>query len=162
METIALVAPYISAVSTAVSAIGAITQGQYKQTEYNAQAEMTRLQASRDALEYNRKAVAALDKSLETSAAINARSGSALLDPFSGSMGNLTMYAFGEGYKDYTTAKRGADITLGMGEFQAKLYEQAGDQARKQGIYNAIGKFGETAMTIGSIGSVPDTGGLKV
>ena len=62
------------------------------------------------------------------------------------------MYAFGEGYKDYTTAKRGADITLGMGEFQANLYEQAGKESRKQGIYNAVGKFGDTAMQIAAIG----------
>ena len=35
METVALIAPYVSIASTAVSAVGSLMQSSYKQTEYN-------------------------------------------------------------------------------------------------------------------------------
>lgn len=152
METITAIAPFFAVGSSIISAVGSIRQGQATQDNYNAQADQQQVQANERSLEYQRRANRSLDESITNMARINARSGSANLDPFSGSIGRLSSYALDQGYADYNTYNRSSDITQASGQYQAGILRQAGKTARRTGIYEAIGTFGNTAMGFADIG----------
>lgn len=152
METITAIAPFFAVGSSIISAVGSIRQGQATQDNYNAQADQQQVQANERSLEYQRRANRSLDESITNMARINARSGSAKLDPYSGSIGRLSSYALDQGYADYNTYNRSSDITTASGQYQAGILRQAGKTARRTGIYEAVGTFGNTAMGFADIG----------
>lgn len=151
-ETIALIAPYFAVGSSIISAVGSFRQGQASQDNYNAQAQQAEVQARERSLEYQRRANKSLDESIVNMARINARAGSANLDPYSGSIGRLSSYALDQGYADYNTYNRSSDITTASGQYQAGILRQAGKTARRTGIYEAVGTLGNTAMQFADIG----------
>jgi len=151
-ETIALIAPYIAGASSIISAVGSFRQGQASQDNYNAQAQQAQVQARERSLEYQRRANKSLDESIVNMARINARAGSANLDPFSGSIGRLSSFALDQGYADYNTYNRSSDITTASGQYQAGILRQAGQTAKRTGIYEAVGTLGNTAMQFASVG----------
>ena len=150
---------YVAIVGSVMSAYGQYKQGQYMKEYYRQQAQMAEIEATAQSLQYEQKAVDSLDKTLRTMSAINARAGSANLDPFSGSIGNLTSYALSAGYKDYTTAEKSSRTALSMGAYQAGIHREAGKQAYQQGIYSAMGTLGQGAMQYKALAPSKKPGG---
>ena len=154
---------YVAVAATVVSAIGQVRAGQAQQEMYNAQARQAELEAKQKSLEYEQKAVNVLDQTLRSVASINAYSGAANLDPFSGSINNLSQYALSSGYKDLVTLSRGNEINKDMASFQSGIYKQAGKVAAQAGMFNAIGTLGMGAMSYSSIApSNPGTGATNM
>lgn len=151
---------YVAAAGTIVTAYGQYQAGKFQRDMYNEQARQAEMEAKQRAIEYEQKALNVLNATLRSVASVNASAASANLDPFSGSIANLTSYALSSGYKDFTTLSRGSQITEDMGSYQAGIYTAAGKMAYKTGVYNAIGTLTNAAMQSGSIGpSNPGGGG---
>jgi hypothetical protein len=150
---------YVAAAGTAIAAYGQYQAGKFQRDMYNQQAQQAEMEAKQRAIEYEQKALNVLDDTLRSVASINAAAGSANLDPFSGSIANLTSYALSSGYKDFTTLTRGSEITQDMGSYQAGIYRASGKMAYQTGVYNAIGTLAMGAAQSGSTGPSNPGGG---
>ena len=143
---------YVAMAGIAVSAYGQYQSGKFQRDMYNEQAKQAEMQAKQKSIEYEQQAVNVLNDTLRSVASINASAGSANLDPFSGSIANLTTYALASGYSDFTTLSRSQQINQDMGSYQAGIYRASGKMAYQTGIYNAIGTLSMGAMQSQSIG----------
>tara|TARA_R100001015_G_C4633816_1_gene199280 strand:+ start:1483 stop:2046 length:564 start_codon:yes stop_codon:yes gene_type:complete len=151
---------YVAAAAVVVGAFGQYQAGKAQQDMYNAQAQQAELEAKQRALQYEQKAVNTLDATLRSVASINAYSGAANLDPFSGSVNNLANYALSSGFKDLNTLNRGMEIDSNMASYQSGIYRTAGNVAAQAGMFNAIGTLGMGAMQYQAIApSGPGPGG---
>lgn len=147
---------YVAVAGAVVTGYGQYQAGKFQRDMYNRQADEAEMQAKQRSLEYEQKAVNTLDETLRSVASINAYAGSANIDPFSGSVANLTTYALASGYKDFNTLQRGQQINKAMGSYQAGIYRASGKMAYQTGVFQAVG----TAMgSAGQINSIGPSGG---
>jgi len=71
-----------------------------------------------------------------------------LIDPFSGSPDIVRAANETVAGREYGRLLADADAALRGGQFQAQLYEQAGQTAYQQGIFSAVGKLGMAAAQV--------------
>lgn len=145
-----------SGLFTGLSALGSVVSGIQGYTMAQAQADQARLRAEAQAIQYRQQGVAALDRTLSTAATIAARAGAGSVDPFSGSAGALTTYAYGKGFGEFTFAQESAEMARLQGSMQAGLYEMSGEQ----GLIAGIGKGFSTAF--GGVTRAGEIGGRPV
>jgi hypothetical protein len=137
----------LGGLGSVVSGVTSIFGGMQQQSMYQMQAQQAQMQAKQsqlkffsDELKYRQQGVAVLDRTLATAATIAARAGAGSIDPFSGSAGALTTYAYGKGFGEFNFAQESAEMTrlqgeiaLAGGAIQAGLYQMSGDQAAMAG-----------------------------
>jgi len=146
-------------ISTVVSAASSMSAANQQKGMYAQQAQLAQSQSRSEALRvrqselgYRQKGVEVLKRQRETLATINARTLGAL-DPFSGSVGNLSDQAYADGARDFQMNLDNAlitheniAITQKHGEMQASIYGQAGKSAMYKGYSQAAGSVGTLAM----------------
>jgi len=137
----------VAAAATALSAYSSYQQGQQQQAQYNLQAKMSTAEGERRQLQYLQRANDLARRLKTTNATLVARSAAGNIDPFSGSTdivraANET--AFG---RDYSVALADADAALRNGTIQAQIYETAGKQAARRGMFEAASKLGMAAVS---------------
>lgn len=145
----------LGAVGSIASGVMGIAGGMRQQAMYDLQAQQATMQAKQsqlkyfsDELKYRQQGVATLDRTLSTAATIAARAGAGSIDPFSGSAGALTTYAYGKGFGEFNFAQESAemarlqgDIALAGGAIQAAIYSASGDQALMAGYAKGVGNI---------------------
>jgi hypothetical protein len=123
----------LGALGTAFSGASSIAAGQQQKAMYDLQAQQAQLKARGDEIKYRQQGVAALDRTLSTAATIAARAGAGSIDPFSGSAGALTTYAFGKGFGEFNLAQESATLAGLQGDMQSAIYTMSGEQAEMAG-----------------------------
>lgn len=128
----------LGALGTVASGVASFASGQQQQAVADIQARQAQLRAKGDEIRYRQQGVAALDRTLSTAATIAARAGAGSIDPFSGSAGALTTFAFGKGFGEFNLAQESAALTGLQGGLQADLYRMTGEQAAMAGTVKGI------------------------
>lgn len=150
----------IGALGSVVSGVSSMMAGQQQQAMYDLQAKQAQLRARADEIKYRQQGVMALDRTLSTAATIAARAGAGSIDPFSGSAGALTTYAFGKGFGEFNLAQESAALAGYQGDVQSALYGMSGEQAATagyaKGFSNVFSGLYE-ASKIGGPGGTPKT-----
>lgn len=126
-------------IGTVVSAVGQISAANAQAQSYQLAATQAMIEGNARALEYRRQGNQVLRKVLETNATINARGAAGGIDPFSGSAGALSAYAFAEGEDEFTLATENAQMSILGGQANAASYRSAAASARQMGLINAAG-----------------------
>ena len=156
----------LGAVSSIASGVMGIAGGIRQQGMYELQAQQATMQAKQsqlkyfsDELKYRQQGVMTLDRTLSTAATIAARAGAGSIDPFSGSAGGLTTYAYGKGFGEFNFAQESAEmaslqgeIALAGGAIQAGIYQMSGDQALMAGYAKGAGSIFSGLYAAGQIG----------
>ena len=145
-------------VGTALSVVSSVQQlqaGRQQARAYQAQAKQEELKGRRDALAYRQQGVEVLKKIRENTSTVTARAAAGGLNPYSGSPQSLKNYAAKEGIGEFYLAQENAELALVIGDVNAQQARMAASQARRQGIYGAIGTLGTAAATVGSLGGPP-------
>jgi hypothetical protein len=137
----------VAATMAVVSAAGSIQQGRAQKEMYELQASQTRLKASRDALQYERAATDAYKKLLMTNANAAARGFAGGVQGFSGSAKLIQQVNEKNAGRDIETLEENKKSTLSFGEMQARMLQEAGDQAVTGSYFDAIGKLGMAAYS---------------
>ena len=145
--------------TTAVSAYGSIREGQDKKKYYDQQAAMTRIQTERAAIRYELQANQILQRTNAANAAVIARGFAGGVNAFEGSARLIQAVNNTRGGKEFAFALSGADDQRRNGLIQASLYESAGKTAERTGYFNAAAKIGMAAVSAGSLGGAPSSGG---
>ena len=147
----------IGLLGSAVSAVGQYSAGQAAAEANRLQATNAIIESNRQAMEYKRQGNQVLARTAETDAMIKARAGAGGIDPFSGSAGALSDYAFLKGGDEYTYAVENAQSAVLAGQANAASYRAAAASASRSGLINAIGTVTSAAMTAGRLGSFTTT-----
>jgi len=137
---------------SAVSAVQQIRAGRQQAAALRAQGVQERLKARQAAIKHRQEGVAVLENIVKTNATVTARAASGNVNPFTGTPMMLKQYAAKEGFDEFGLAQDNAELALVVGEMNEAQYGMAATQARRQGVFNAVGTLGTTAMTMGSIG----------
>jgi hypothetical protein len=151
----------IGALGTVASGVASFAGGQQQQAMYDLQAKQAQLRARSDEIKYRQQGVAALDRTLSTVATINARAGAGSIDPFSGSAGALTTFAFGKGFGEFNLAQESAALSGLQGGVQADLYRMSGEQAAMAGTVKGITSAFSGLTEFSKIGGPPSKSLLK-
>lgn len=154
MSTLQIVGAGLSA----LSAVQQIQAGRQQAAALRAQGVQERLKARSAAIRHRQEGVAVLENIVKTNSAVVARAASGNTNPFTGTPMMLQQYARKEGFNEFGLAQDNAELALVVGEINEEQYGMAATQARRQGVFNAVGTLATTAMTVGSIGG-PGTGG---
>lgn len=170
----------LGALGTVVSGVSSIMAGQQQQAMYGLQAQQYQMQSAQamtqarglalkaksDEIKYMQQGVMVLDRTLSTAATIRARAGAGSLDPFSGSAGALTTYAFGKGFGEFNLAQESAELTreaqqmaMLTGEMnaaafgaQAAISGMLGEQAAMAGMIKGAGNIFSGLYSASQIG----------
>ncbi len=145
--TLSQVMTGIGLLGSAVSAVGQYSQGQAMAAANKLQATNAIIEGNRQAMEYQRQGIQVLSRTAETDAMIKARAGAGGIDPFSGSAGALSDYAFLKGADEYTFASENATSAILAGQANAASYRAAASSASRSGLFNAIATVGSAALT---------------
>lgn len=148
MSTLQLVGAGLSA----ISAVQQIQAGRQQAAALRAQGVQERLKARSAAIRHRQEGVAVLENIVKTNSTVVARAASGNTNPFTGTPMMLQQYARKEGFNEFGLAQDNADLALVVGEINEEQYGMAATQARRQGVFNAVGSLATTAMTVGSIG----------
>lgn len=150
----------LQVVGTALSAVSSLQQmqaGRAQAAAYRAQAKQEELKGRRAELRHRQEGVEVLRGVRSSMSTVTARAASGNIDPYTGTPQALRQYAVRAGTEEFYLAQENAELARVIGEVNAESYGAAATQARRQGMYNAIGTLGTTALTLGSIGSAPQT-----
>jgi len=151
MSTLQIVGAGLSA----LSAVQQIQAGRQQAAALRAQGVQERLKARSAAIRHRQEGVAVLENIVKTNSTVVARAASGNTNPFTGTPMMLQQYARKEGFNEFGLAQDNADLALAVGEINEEQYGMAATQARRQGVFNAVGTLASTAMTMGSIGGAP-------
>lgn len=149
----------IGPVASIMSGFMQMQMGKAQQQVYNMQAKQAEMQAKSavlgqraEALNYKRQGVEVLEKAVENLATINARAAANVVDPFSGSIANLSTYNFGKGVTNFYTSKENQEMSKlqgniieAAGAIQSAQYIGAGNMAKRQGQIAMISSFASAA-----------------
>jgi hypothetical protein len=131
-----------AAMATGMQAGTQMQQGRFQESMYNSQATQTRLQGRAQAVRYEQQANAVMKRSLSTQAMARARAFAGGIDPFSGSAQFVQTVSSRDAAQDVSMLKDNADMAVLNAGFQSNLYEQAGRQARSNGLLSAVTTMG--------------------
>ena len=148
MSTLQIVGAGLSA----LSAVQQIQAGRQQAAALRAQGVQERLKARSAAIRHRQEGVAVLESIVKNNATVVARAASGNVNPFTGTPMMLQQYARKEGFDEFGLAQDNAELALVVGEVNEEQYGMAATQARRQGVFNAVGTLATTAMTVGSIG----------
>jgi hypothetical protein len=147
---------WVGLAASAVSALGAISQGAAQAQALGAQASALESQAKftefsgrQKALEHRKRAADELEKTLMIQARINAQAGAGNLDPFSGNPGALKIRALSVGGTNFAMAKGNERITQRLAKTQADFQRLQASQARNAARQVKTQAFFKAASTIG-------------
>ncbi len=135
-----------------IQASSQLTAAQNRQAYYNAQAAQATLKGRSAAIAYKQQAADALRNMNETLATITARAAAGGVDPLSGSAATLTNYTMKEGVREYSIAKDNSVLTIGMADYQAEIYKDAGRSALQAGQAQAFGTLASGIYRSSQIG----------
>lgn len=138
-------------IGSGVSALASYNQGQQQAAAYRLQATNALIEGNQRSIEYQRQGLQVMGRMIETNATINARAAAGGIDPFSGSAGDLSTYAFAKGADEYSWAKQNATSAILQGESTAAAYRTAAGNAESSGTMNAVGSLLMGAARFGSI-----------
>lgn len=127
----------IGLLGTVVSAVGAISQANAQAKAMELQATNALIQGNAQAMNHQKQAIAVMNRTMETEAAINARGAAAGIDPFSGSAGALSDYALRIGFDEYSWARKNVEMDLLSGKAGQAAYQSAAESYRLQGFFAA-------------------------
>lgn len=153
MSTLQLVGAGLSA----VSAIQQIQAGRAQAASYRAQAKQEELKGKQAALQYRQRGVETLRNINQNISAVTAKAAAGSIDPYSGAPLSLKNYARKVGSEEYFLDQENASLALVTGEMNRDQSLMAAQQAKRQGLYSAVGTLGTTALTLGGLGSAPQT-----
>lgn len=138
-------------IGSGVSALASYNQGQQQADAYRLQATNALIEGNQRSMEYQRQGLQVMGRMIETNATINSRAAAGGIDPFSGSAGDLSTYAFAKGADEYSWAKENATSAILQGESTAAAYRTAASNAASSGTMNAVGSLMMGAARFGSI-----------
>jgi hypothetical protein len=141
----------LSLIGSGISAFSSYTQGQAQADAYKLQATNAIIEGNQRSMEYQRQGLSVMSRMAETNATINARAGAGGIDPFSGSAGDLSTYAFAKGADEYNWAKDNASSAILQGESNAAAYRSAASSAASAGTTNAVGSLLMAGARLGSL-----------
>lgn len=150
----------LQVVGTALSAVSSIQQmqaGRAQAASYRAQAKQEELKGKQAALQYRQRGVETLRNINRNISAVTAKAAAGSIDPYSGAPLSLKNYARKVGAEEYFLDQENASLALITGEMNRDQSLMAAQQARRQGMYNAVGTLATTALTLGGLGSAPQT-----
>lgn len=126
-------------VGTGVSAMAQLNSGQNQAAAYRLAATNALIEGNQRALEYKRQGNQVLARTIETDALIRAKAGAGNIDPFSGSAGALSDYAFMKGVDEYSLAQENARFSVLQSASNASSYRMAASSALTAGQQSAAG-----------------------
>lgn len=131
---------------TLLSGVTQMMASSQQAAAYQMQATNSLIAGQQQALEYKRQGIAVLNRTIETSALVNARAGAGGIDPFSGSPSTLTDYAMNKGVDEYMWTRDNAKMSILSGQGNYAAYMAAADSASTMGMVNLLGS-GLTGIT---------------
>ena len=126
----------------AVSAFGAMRQGQGEAAYREAQARQAEIEADEKyiaAKQEGNQALRRLRMAVSSTIAAAAAGG---INAASGSPTVLNLYNYREGARDYYESVDNATVGSGMARYQSQIYRSAGKTAKQSGYLNAAGHLG--------------------
>ena len=150
-QAIAAAAPTISLLSTVASGIGGFATASAQSEAMKTQATNALVQGNQQAMNYQRQAIQVMNRTIETTALINARGAASGIDPFSGSAGALSEYALGKGIDEYNWAQENVQMARLSGRANQAAYRSAAQSYRTQGAF---------ALTSGLLGGLQKSSSL--
>lgn len=124
---------------TLLSGVTQMMASNQQAAAYQMQATNALIQGQQQALEYKRQGISVLNRTIETSALINARGGAGGIDPYSGSAQTLTDYAMSKGVDEFLWARDNARMSILSGQGNYAAYMSAADSASSMGLVNLLG-----------------------
>ncbi|MDE0811324.1 MAG: hypothetical protein OSB69_18660 [Alphaproteobacteria bacterium] len=163
----------LAVAASLVQAYSTIQGGKHTDAMYKAQADQTLVQARSQVLQSRQQALNHREDGIEVlvqmkrnAATINARAGAGMLDPFSGSTGNIMTVNLNQGFQDFTTtrdnrfiAEQNQIIIQKSAEHQAAQYRAAGKHAKKSAMFSAITSVAMAGASYGMMGGFGGAGG---
>lgn len=125
-------------VGTAMSAKAQLTGGENQAMAYQLAATNALIEGNQRAMEYKRQGNQVMSRTIETDALIKAKAAAGGIDPFSGSAGALSEYAFMKGVEEYNLAQENAQFAVMQGKASEASYNMAAASALKTGQQSAI------------------------
>jgi len=144
---------------SATSALGQIQAGRAQAQAYQRQARTETLKAKRAEIQYKEQGVEVLRRLRKNLGTVTARAASGGLDPYSGTAQGIKDYGTKLGVREYYMTEENAALSIAAGDINAAQYNSAASQARRQGLYSAIGTMGMAVASVGTLGSAPSNVG---
>jgi hypothetical protein len=144
-------APYISAASSAFSALSSFSQGKSQQAIYNLQAKQAEADAARKALAYEERANETLRKVTAANAANVTRRYAGGVLGFEGSAKLVETMNFREAGKDFMADISNAANALMTGSAQSEIFGTSGKIAARGGLFDAAGKLATGAYEFSKV-----------
>jgi hypothetical protein len=135
----------IAVAAAVVGAVGSYQSGVAQRSQYNLQAKQASVEGERRAIQYQQRSNDILRRVQANNSTLAARAYAGGIDPFSGSPSIVRAANETAAGREYGRLLADADSAMRGGVLQAQLYEQAGQTAYQQGIFNAITKLGMAA-----------------
>lgn len=135
----AATAMYIAA---AASAASALASAQQQSVSMGLQAQQSELQGRQGALNYNKQAIAVLDRQNQLNAMIRARAAAGGINPDTGSAMTLQEANALKAGQEFELAKSNAELSLYGGLAQSQSLQAGADAAETFGLLNAASTAG--------------------
>lgn len=145
--------PYIIAAASAASSYSA---SQQQAAGYRLQAQQAELQGRQNALNYNKQAIAVLERQEQLRGSIRARAAAGGVNPDTGSAMSLQEYNAIAAGKEFDIAKTNAEMSLYGGLAQSQSLQSAAETTESMALVNAV-VAGSTGYARSSALSTPST-----
>jgi hypothetical protein len=120
--------------SSGVSALSQVYQGQQQRDAYRLQSQQAALKGRQDALRYNRRAVDTMKANMSLEASLRARAAAGGVDPFSGSSLSLAQANDIAAYEEVRIDQENAQMSLYGGLAQSQSLQVAAATANTYGM----------------------------
>lgn len=120
--------------SSGVSALSQVYQGQQQRDAYRLQSQQASLKGRQDALRYNRRAVDTMKANMSLEASLRARAAAGGVDPFSGSSLSLAQANDIAAYEEVRIDQENAQMSLYGGLAQSQSLQVAAATANTYGM----------------------------
>jgi hypothetical protein len=150
--TFSALAPTIGLLSSVASAVGGFAASSAQAQAMETQSTNALIQGNQQAMNYQRQAIQVMNRTLETTALINARGAAGGIDPFSGSAGALSEYALNKGLDEYAWAQENVQMARLGAQANQAAYKDAASSYRTQGAFALAGGLLGGVQKFGAIG----------
>lgn len=145
--------PYVIA---AASAVSSISSAQQQAAGMRMQAQQAELQGRQNALNYNKQAIAVLDRQNQLASTIRARAAAGGVNPDTGSPLSLQEANALKAGEEFKLAKDNAQMSIYGGLAESQRLSEAADTTSSMGYINAIARAG-TSFYAASQAATPKT-----
>lgn len=146
----------LMAVSTAFSVYQSYSQGRAQKAMYKLQAEQTRADSERRALQYTERGNETLRQLNKTMSANISKGYAGGVVGFDGSTKLINTVAGTDAGRDFMFDVKNAENAILGGTTQANIYNVAGNTAYSSGLLSAGAKLSEAAYKYSTLGSAPE------